>query len=361
MTKRKTLTRILSLALVLVTLLSTLIISANAASYSTGDYMINTSSGLNVRTGAGSGYSRVGAASNGTKFYVSRTSGNWGYTSSIKCTNGTRSGWVCLDYCKKQASAPAPTPSLPIGKYAIASNSGSNIRTGAGTGYSKVGAAAKGVTFNVTKISGKWGYTPSIKCTNGYKSGWVCLDYCTYKGQTTNNNNNNSAAAIKLNVPLYKQGDSRWGYKYISTKTIAKVGCLITSIAMAYSYNTSTTVYPDAAMRKMSFSGNSLYWSSLKNFGLSYTTYNRSLNNSIMSTIYSKLKAGKPVIIGAQDANGNSQHWVVITGYTGTSTTSFSANNFIINDPGSQNCTTLSAFLANGSKADRTKILKICY
>lgn len=280
MTKRKTLTRILSLALVLVTLFSTLIISANAASYSTGDYMINTSSGLNVRTGAGSGYSRVGAASNGTKFYVSRTSGNWGYTSSIKCTNGTRSGWVSLDYCN-------------------------------------------------------------------------------YKNPITNNTN--SAAAIKLNVPLYKQGDSRWGYKYISTKTIAQVGCLITSIAMAYSYNTRTTVYPDAAMRKMSFSGNSLYWSSLKNFGLSYTTYNRSLNNSIMSTIYSKLKAGKPVIIGAQDANGNSQHWVVITGYTGTSTTSFSANNFIINDPGSQNCTTLSAFLANGSKADRTKILKICY
>ena len=81
----------------------------------------------------------------------------------------------------------------------------------------------------------------------------------------------------------------------------------------------------------------------------------------MLSTIYSKLKAGRPVIIGAVTSSGGSQHWVVITGYTGSSTTNFSTGDFIINDPGYQGCTTLKAFLANGSSADRTRIVRIMY
>lgn len=72
----------------------------SAASYSTGTYTVNTASGVNVRKGAGTGYAKVGAATNGTTFKVTQISGSWGYTSSISCTNGTKSGWVCLDYCK---------------------------------------------------------------------------------------------------------------------------------------------------------------------------------------------------------------------------------------------------------------------
>ncbi|MGN1418323.1 MAG: InlB B-repeat-containing protein, partial [Acutalibacteraceae bacterium] len=86
-----------------------------------------------------------------------------------------------FSFCTVSASAAYST-----GNYVIAASNGSNVRSGAGTGYSIVGAASKGVTFNVTKISGSWGYTSSIKCTNGTKSGWVCLDYCTYKGSSSN-------------------------------------------------------------------------------------------------------------------------------------------------------------------------------
>lgn len=34
--------------------------------YSNGNYKVNTKSGVNVRTGAGTGYSKAGAATNGT-------------------------------------------------------------------------------------------------------------------------------------------------------------------------------------------------------------------------------------------------------------------------------------------------------
>lgn len=75
-------------------------IDADAASYSLGTYKVNTKSGVNVRKGAGTNYGKSGAATNGTSFTVSKISGSWGYTNSIKCTNGTKSGWVCLDYAK---------------------------------------------------------------------------------------------------------------------------------------------------------------------------------------------------------------------------------------------------------------------
>ncbi len=91
--------KIISIVLVIITILSSVAVVANAASYATGKYAVNTSAGLYVRNGAGTGYSKAGAASNGTTFNVTKVSGNWGYTPSIRCTNGVRSGWLCLDYC----------------------------------------------------------------------------------------------------------------------------------------------------------------------------------------------------------------------------------------------------------------------
>lgn len=66
--------------------------------YSLGTYQVNVSSTLNMRSGAGTGYSTIEAIPNGTKLVVtdidSDSSYVWGYTSY----NGT-SGWVALSYC----------------------------------------------------------------------------------------------------------------------------------------------------------------------------------------------------------------------------------------------------------------------
>lgn len=75
------------------------VMDADAASYKTGTYKVNTSSGLNVRATANTNGSKLGAATNGTQFTVTKVSGNWGY-GTIKCTNGTKTGYICLDYCK---------------------------------------------------------------------------------------------------------------------------------------------------------------------------------------------------------------------------------------------------------------------
>lgn len=99
--------KVISIVLVVITIFSTLAITASAASYSTGNYVIAASNGSNIRTGAGTNYSKVGAASKNTTFYVSKVSGSWGYTNSIKVANSSqpKSGWVCLDYCSYKGSS----------------------------------------------------------------------------------------------------------------------------------------------------------------------------------------------------------------------------------------------------------------
>ena len=114
---------------------------------------------------------------------------------------------------------------------------------------------------------------------------------------------------------------------------------------MKYSFHTGTNTYPNAMKSKLKFVNNDLYWSSISSLGYLYTKdYNTGITGSGMSVNYSKLKEGKPVIIGGKKSNG-STHWVTITGYKGTNANSFSSSDFIINDPNSSSRITLNQFL----------------
>ena len=55
-----------------------------------GLYVVNTPSGLNVRKGPGTNYSRIKTYTNGTRFDTYEIDGNWARTPS---------GWVNLNYC----------------------------------------------------------------------------------------------------------------------------------------------------------------------------------------------------------------------------------------------------------------------
>ena len=168
---------------------------------------------------------------------------------------------------------------------------------------------------------------------NGIKTGYVSSAYLTTASGTASNN---SYKAIKLNVPSFKQTDSRWANVTLgsSGQTISKIGCATTAIAMLESYRTGTTIYPHNMAKKLSYtSGGAVYWPS------HYTIITSS--NGYLSKIYSILKEGKPVLIGAKKANGG-QHYVVITGVKATD--SLTTSSFYINDPGSDTRTTLNQF-----------------
>lgn len=72
----------------------------SSSKYTTGTYKPSASEGLNIRSGASTSYSVVGAIAYGTSFTVTKVDGNWGYT-----TSGGKSGWVCLDYAVKTTAS----------------------------------------------------------------------------------------------------------------------------------------------------------------------------------------------------------------------------------------------------------------
>ena len=93
-------------------------IPVSAAQAGTGTYKVTTSAGLNIRSGPGSTYSRIGVINYGANFTVTQTSKNeWGYASS------PYNGWVSLDYAQLiQSSSNTMTSSnLPNGYYRMVS------------------------------------------------------------------------------------------------------------------------------------------------------------------------------------------------------------------------------------------------
>ena len=103
---------------------------------------------------------------------------------------------------------------------------------------------------------------------------------------------------------------------------------------MMESYRENKTIYPDAMSKRLSYSSSgNLYWPS------HYTPVTNSIN--YLSVFKQKLSQNKPVLFGAK-TNAGGQHWVVVKGFKGGNLT---AENFLINDPGSKSRKTLKQFL----------------
>lgn len=266
---------------------------------------------LNVRTGASTGGKILTSLKKGSYVTLISRSGAWWQVEYAK----GKYGYCHADYITPVEGSPATvvTQSGPL-----------NVRSGAGTAYARIGSLARGETVLRLSTSGGW----SRILYHGTKTGYVSSQYLS--GQTS------GGTGVALNVPSFKQTDARWANVKIgsSGKTIAQIGCATTAIAMMESYRTGSTIYPDAMSRQLRYtSSGNVYWPS------HYTTVTNS--SGYLNAVYDRLKEGKPVLFGAKNSSG-SQHWVVITGFTGGS---LSPEGFIINDPGSNSRTTLQQFL----------------
>lgn len=283
---------------------------ANAASLDSKAGVVSTSAGaLNVRSSASASAAKVASLSKGSYVTLISKSGSWW---KVEYADG-KYGYCHADYITV-VSGNAATVQTQSGAL--------NVRSGAGTSYSRVGTLYKGTTVIVLSSSGGW----SRILYHGTKTGYVSSQYLS--GYYT---------AVSLWVPNLKQADSRWASVIIGTsgKTIAQIGCATTAIAMVESHRVGRTIYPSEMATQLSYtaSGN-VYWPS----------HFKTVSNSseYLSTIYNLLKQGKPILFGAKNAYGG-QHWVVITGYTGGST--LTASGFTIQDPGSNSRTNLQQFL----------------
>ncbi len=294
--------KIISLFLVLVSLCGFFTLSASAA-YSTGTYRVNTSSGVNVRTGAGTGYSKVGAATNGTSFNVSQTSGSWGYTSSIKCTNGTRSGWVCLDYCQKV-------------------NSGGSSRNT----YNDVFASVKGNGYQLSQARNSEAQT-FTKGTFVYVWGWL---------HDVNNNLYKSYGSGTCNMTLsiyrpngscafsytYNNCDCNWIGQTLDTAGTWKIQSKITGSLVGTNTRTITVTNPTPS---------TIYPSSVS-LNYSSITLNKGSSKTLLATVFPSNASNKTVTWSSSN----------------TSVASVSGGKITANAPGTA---TISAKTSNGKTA----------
>lgn len=306
-----------SFILTLVLILGALAIpmNANAATTSSKAGIVSVTSGsLNVRSSASTSGTVVSSLSKGSYVTLISKSGNWWKVEYAD----EKYGYCHADYISTASGTPA-TVNITSGSL--------NVRSGAGTSYSKLASLYKGEVVIVLGASGNW----SRILYNGTKTGYVSSQYLSASSSSS------TYSKVSLSVPSFKQTDSRWASVEIGTsgKTIAQIGCVTTAIAMMESYRTGTTIYPDAMSKNLSYSSSgNVYWPS------NYTVVTSS--SGYLSGIYSKLQSGKPVLFGAKKSSGT-QHWVVITGYTGGN--SLTASGFTINDPGSSSRTTLQHLL----------------
>ncbi len=289
--------------------LASLPFAANAASATSQAGIVATaSSGLNVRSAASSSAEIIDSLYRGEYVTLMWRSGDWWY---VEFDDG-RYGYCHADYIRGVAASVRR----------VKTSSGRlNVRSGAGTSYSRIGSLPSGEIVLVLSSAGGWSRILFDGTRLGYVSSAYLVSADTYP-------------AISLSVPHYMQTDSRWANVTLgsSGKTIYRIGCTTTSLAMIESYRTGRTVYPDAMSKKLSYtSSGNVYWPS------DYTMITGS--SGYLEKIYEQLKAGNPVLFGAKKASGG-QHWVVITGYTGGQ--SLTASGFTVNDPADSSRRTLA-------------------
>lgn len=131
-----------------------------------------TASALNVRTGAGTSYARVGSLPRDKTVTVYDESNGW---LKIKYNNQYR--WICDDYTTKLA--PTPSETTAAGKIQITATV-LNVRKDAGTSHKIVSIVKKNSIHSYTA-------TKKVGATTWYKisSGWVSGQYVKTPAATT--------------------------------------------------------------------------------------------------------------------------------------------------------------------------------
>lgn len=155
-----------------------------AQAYSTGEYVVKTSSGsgVNVRSEPNTASNnKVDAACDGVHFTIDSINGEWGHTNAIKCTNGTKAGWVNLKYAQPVSGVVsavnnvinAITSVFSSGQYVVNVNTTLNVREQPNTSCKVIASLQNGTVLNITSQTNGWGYAENY-------GGYVSMNYCKF-------------------------------------------------------------------------------------------------------------------------------------------------------------------------------------
>ncbi len=133
---------------------------------------------LNMRSGPGTGYSKVASIPAGTTLTITATENGWYKTSYNGVTGYVSSTFVTLtsapaDSGNTTPSAPAtpPTAETPAAQTGVLNTDGAslNMRSGPGTSYARVASIPAGTTLTITATENGW-YKTNYNGVTGYVS-----------------------------------------------------------------------------------------------------------------------------------------------------------------------------------------------
>lgn len=160
--------------------------SSSATPIGTGT--VNTSC-LNVRSGAGTSYSRLGYLYNGNSVSILKDCGNGWYQISY----GSGSGYVCADYITRSDSSNSGSDngsSSETKTTGYVTADALNVRSGAGTSYSRLGLLYKGNSVSILGSSNGW-----YKISYGNGAGYVSAEYISTSNNSGSSNSGSSSTS----------------------------------------------------------------------------------------------------------------------------------------------------------------------
>ena len=171
--------------------------SSTSSSSNTGKTGTVTTDVLNVRSGAGTKYSKISSLKKGDKITIQETKSGW---HKFKMSNG-KTGWVSGDYIKVSSSSSSTSSdnstssSSNKGKTGTVTTDVLNVRSGAGTKYSKISSLRKGDKITIQETKNGW---HKFKMSNG-KTGWVSSEYIKVSSSSSSSSSS-SQSSIKNKI-----------------------------------------------------------------------------------------------------------------------------------------------------------------
>ena len=159
--------------------------TSNSETTQTTKY-VNTTAGLNVRTGPSTSYAKIATLSYGQSVNVLSTSNGW---SKINYNGST--GYVSSQYLQstKPSSSSSSETSQTV-KY-VNTTSGLNMRTGPATSYAKITTIAYGQSVNVLSTSTGWS-----KINYSGSTGYVSSQYLQSTKPSSSSSSNSGSTSV---------------------------------------------------------------------------------------------------------------------------------------------------------------------
>lgn len=211
---------ILTITMMFLTVFAFMPMTDIGKSYAAGETAKVTASLLNVRSGAGTGYSKIGTLKKGKTFTVTGTAKD---KSGIKWYkfkySSKKNGYVSSKYV--DIKSPTVTSVSNLKGTVNTKSDPLTVRSGAGSSYKKLGTLAKGKTFTITgkakDSSGVWWY----RFTYSGKNGFVSSKYVKTKSTATSSSSSSTSNGSSSSSGTSSTGSSETTLSLMGTVNTA--------------------------------------------------------------------------------------------------------------------------------------------